>query len=466
MKNLNLEGPMGQNMEVSLCNKELDKIFPSGRCAYVHSFGCQQNVSDGEYMNGILSNLGFSFCDEEDKADLIIYNTCAVRETAETRVLGHIGALKSLKQTKKNMLIIVCGCMTQREEMRERIKKSYPFVDIVFGTNNLQMLPSLIYRRLNEGKRIFHSTIGTNLVEGLPIIRDDKFKAYIPIMQGCENYCTYCIVPYVKGKEMSRRPEDIVEEARELIEKGYKQITLLGTNVNSYGKKEGYDFPELLKEIDAIPGDYFLNFMTSHPKDCTPRLLDIMAESEHITHYLHLPVQSGSNDILKKMNRCYTVEKYMSLIDYAKKVMPDISFTSDLIVGFPNETDEDFLGTLQLIEKVRYTALFTFIYSKRSGTPAAKMDDKVTHKEKAIRMNRLLKIQQKISNELNTAKIGTTEKVLFESYDPEEKLAVGRTGANILTLVNTDIDVTGKMCLVNIKEAMSSQIKGEIVTIY
>ena len=466
MKNTNLINPLGENTEVSLCNKELDKLFPKGRKAYVHSFGCQQNVSDGEYISGILEALSFSFTHEEEDADLIIYNTCAVRETAETKVLGHIGALKGLKQRKKNMLITVCGCMTQREEMRDRIKKSYPFVDIVFGTNNLKLLPSLILRRLGEGKRIFYSDMGTEIEEGLPIIREDRFKAYLPIMQGCDNFCSYCIVPYVKGREMSRKPEDIVNEAKNLIENGCKEITLLGTNVNSYGKKEGYDFPDLLKAIDDIEGDFFLTFMTSHPKDCTKRLIDTVAESRHICHHLHLPVQSGSDDMLKKMNRNYTVEKYLSLIDYAKEKMDDVSFSSDIIVGFPNESDKDFADTLSLVEKVRYNALFTFIYSKRSGTPAAIMEDKVTHKEKAIRMNRLLKIQQKISHELNSAKVGKQEKVLFESYDRDEKLAVGRTGANILTICETDTDVTGKMCLVTIKEAMSAQIKGVIDTIY
>ncbi len=466
MKNMNLTNPAGENMEVSLCSKELDKLFPKGRKAYIHSFGCQQNVSDGEHISGIVQALGFSFTDEEDDAELIIYNTCAVRETAETKVLGHIGALKALKQRKKNMLIIICGCMTQRKEMQERIKKSYPFVDIVFGTNNLKLIPRLISRRLSEGKRIFHSDIGTQIEEGLPIVREDSFKAYLPIMQGCDNFCSYCIVPYVKGREMSRRPQDIIDEAEALVKNGCREITLLGTNVNSYGKKEGYDFPKLLKAIDELDGDFFLSFMTSHPKDCTKELIDVVAQSRHICHHLHLPVQSGSNEILKRMNRSYTVEKYLSLIDYARSKMADVSFSSDIIVGFPNESDKDFADTLSLIEKVRYNALFTFIYSKRSGTPAAIMEDEITHREKAVRMNRLLKIQQRISHELNSEKVGRQEKVLFDSYDSENRLAVGRTGANILTLSQTDTDVTGKMCLVTIKEAMSAQIKGVIDIIY
>lgn len=448
------------------CKRALEDIFPCGYNAFVHSFGCQQNVSDGEHICGILSQLGFSFCQDEKEADMVIYNTCAVRETAETRVLGHIGNLKNIKQQKKNMLIAVCGCMTQREEIREKIKISYPFVDIVFGTNNISLLPYFILKRIKEQKRIFHSEMGTRVEENIPVIREDKIKAWLPIMQGCNNFCSYCIVPYVKGREMSRSPQKIVEEARELIGKGYKDITLLGQNVNSYGKGESVDFPGLLKQIDAIEGDFFLRFMTSHPKDCTFSLIDTIAQSRHICHNIHLPVQSGSNEILKKMNRNYTVEKYMALIDYAKEKIKDVSFSSDIIVGFPNETDEDFEKTLKLIEKVRFSALFTFIYSKRSGTPAALMEDTISYKEKTVRMNRLLKIQQNISEELNSEKIDSVVKVLFDSYSKEKREAVGRDEGNIIVVAKSDEDISGKFADVKINQAMSAQIKGDIDKIY
>ena len=365
--------------------------------AFTHTYGCQGNVSDGERINGMLSEMGFDFTDDPDKADFILYNTCAVREHAEDRVFGNVGALKHVKTRNPNLIIALCGCMVQQKSVADKIRASYPHVNLVFGTHVINRFPELLYRTLTGGKRVFElSQEDNSICEELPVRRDSSIRAWLPIMYGCDNFCTYCIVPHVRGRERSRDASKVLAEAKAIIAAGYKEITLLGQNVNSYAVKnavssdgEDWNFPKLLREIDSIEGDYILRFMTSHPKDCTPELLDAMAEGKHTAHHLHLPVQCGSNRVLKVMNRRYTREKYLELVRMAREKMPDISLTSDIIVGFPGETYEEFQETLSLVREVKYTSLFTFIYSAREGTPAAKMEDPVPHAEKAKWMKKL-----------------------------------------------------------------------------
>ena len=351
--------------------------------ALVRTYGCQQNVADSEKLRGQLQEMGFAFTEQEEEADLILFNTCAVRENAEFRVYGNVGNLKALKRQKPSLIIGVCGCMMEQEHVAEKIRQSYPYVSLVFGTHVVHKLPELLYQTLTSGKRVFSrgdDSEDKTIVEGLPIHRDRDIRAWLTVMYGCDNFCSYCVVPHVRGRERSRTPEAVEAEFRALVQAGYKEIVLLGQNVNSYGKtlEHPISFSELLRRLDAIPGDHRLRFMTSHPKDATKELIDTMAESEHICHSLHLPFQSGNDRVLKEMNRKYTRERYLELIQYAREKMPDISFSSDIIVGFPGETYEEFLDTVSLVEEVGFTSLFTFIYSPRVGTRAAKMEDPVS----------------------------------------------------------------------------------------
>ena len=377
--------------------RELNSARELPPIAHVHSFGCQQNVSDGEKIKGMLAMMGYGFSDSADGADLVLFNTCAVRENAEDRVFGNLGALKHNKKLKPDMLIGVCGCMVQQEHITERIKKSFPYVDMVFGTHVLHTLPQLIYEALTTHKRqISIPQMDGVIAEGIPLRRESKLKASIPIMYGCNNFCTYCIVPYVRGRERSRDPEEIVREAEQLVADGYKELLLLGQNVNSYGRGTDVDFPELLRRINAIPGEFKISYMSSHPKDATHELIDTIAECEKVTRHFHLPVQSGSSHILKLMNRSYTREHYLELINYAKEHIPDVALTSDIIVGFPGETYEDFQETLSLIREVKYDSLFTFIYSPRKGTKAAEMPDPISQEEKGRWFRELLEVQGEI----------------------------------------------------------------------
>ncbi len=374
--------------------------FPDGAPkAFVHTYGCQGNVSDSERIKGLLIGMGYVLCENDSEADLILYNTCAIREHAEDRVFGNVGALKKYKKDKPGLIIALCGCMMQQEHISEKIKKSYPFVNLVFGTHVLHRLPELVSKVLCTGKRVFCTDASDGVIaEGLPTSRDSGENAWLPIMYGCNNFCSYCIVPYVRGRERSRRPEIILKEARELVDAGYKKITLLGQNVNSYGKNCDFNmsFSELVREIDSIEGDFQLDFMTSHPRDCSKELIDILASSTHFCGHLHLPVQSGNNRILKAMNRHYTREQYLELVHYAKEKMPDVDLTTDIIVGFPGETYEEFLDTVSLVKEVKYGSMFTFIYSPRKGTPAAEMPDPFSKAEKTKWFLELLKVQEEI----------------------------------------------------------------------
>lgn len=431
--------------------------------AYVHSFGCQQNVNDGEKILGVLMNAGYGVAASAEEADMIIFNTCAVREHAEQRVFGNVGALKKLKQENKKLMIAVCGCMAQQKEIVEKFKKSYPFVDIVFGVNGIDTLPELIAKRITSSKRVMEMPQErTEIVEEMPIQRGSTFRAWLPIMYGCDNFCTYCIVPYVRGRERSRKSADILDEFRTLVAQGYKDITLLGQNVNSYGKglQEGMDFADLLQLLDSVPGDYRIRFMTSHPKDATKKLIDTIAQSKHIAKHLHLPVQSGSNEILKQMNRHYTVESYLELMQYANEKMPEMTYSSDIIVGFPGETQEDFEKTLELIQKVKYMQLFTFIYSKRSGTRAARMQDDTPHKEKSDRIGKILALQETIAQELTSNLVGKTVRVLVEGPARIPGMLAGRLDNNMLVDFPADAPI-GEFTQVTITGTKGAVLKGE-----
>ncbi len=443
----------------------LTERFGHTPLAFVHSYGCQQNVSDGERIKGMLAEMGFGFTDSPENADLTLFNTCAVRGHAEDRVLGNVGALKALKQQRPERIIGLCGCMTQQEHIAQRVRKSYPYVNLLFGTHVIHKLPELIYKLVTENKRVFERIDCDGVIaEGLPVRRDSAFKGWLSVMNGCNNFCTYCIVPYVRGRERSRTPESIINEARQMIESGFKDITLLGQNVNSYGKNESYgvDFARLIRMINEIDGDFRIRFMTSHPRDCTLALLDAMRDCDKVCKHLHLPFQSGNDRVLAAMNRHYDREHYLSLIKAARERMPDLSITSDVIVGFPGETYEEFCDTLSLVKEVEFTSLFTFIYSAREGTPAAKMPDPVTHSEKAKWMSELLSLQEGIAAKRNLASLGKTYRVLCEEHHSDGKL-FGRTDGNIGITFDGAESAVGSFADVKVTRALNWVLEGEIV---
>lgn len=452
--------------QLTLAGEVLHSHYESPPLAFVHSYGCQQNVSDGERIKGSLLKMGYGLTDDQQQADLILLNTCAVRETAEDRVWGHLGALKGLKSDNPGLIIALCGCMMQQDETAARVRRSFPYVDIVFGTGAIHKLHEFITRRLMEKKPVYYQSDTRPVMEGLPTHREGSVKAWLPIMQGCDNYCSYCIVPYVRGPETSRQPGAILAEAKEILAAGYREITLLGQNVNSYGKglSEDIDFAGLIRRLDELPGDWWLRFMTSHPKDCTRELIGAIAESRHVARHIHLPVQSGSDSILTAMNRSYTAESYLSLIDYAREKMPQVTFSSDIIVGFPGETEQDFKATLNLVERVGYSALFTFIYSKRSGTPAADMPDPTPYSEKSARMQRLLKLQSDIGGKINQNEIGRTLRVLIEGPGRSEPGALmGRTEHNTIVELTGGGAEVGSFADVKIERAQNWALFGRLL---
>ncbi len=407
--------------------------------AYIDTYGCQQNESDSEKLRGMLSSMGYQFTDTDHQADVIVINTCAVREHAEMRVFGNVGALVHSKRNKPDQIIVLCGCMMQQAKVAEKIKRSYRHVDIVFGPQVLWRFPEFLERILTERGRIFSIEDDPGAIaEGLPVIRDGKVKAWLSIMYGCNNYCSYCIVPYVRGRERSRRPEMILSEARQLIAEGYKDITLLGQNVNSYGKdlETPTDFSALLHQINEIDGEFLIRFMTSHPKDASERLFKTMSECRKVAHHIHLPFQAGNDRVLSAMNRGYTQAQYLGLIESARKFLPDVVLTSDIIVGFPGETEDEFKDTLFVLEKARFDALFTFIYSKREGTPAAAMTDPVPKDEKQRRFEALLKLQNAISEETHATYVGKTLRILIDgiSGDSEYPLTARTNGGRLVHL--------------------------------
>ena len=412
--------------------------------AYVETYGCQQNEADSEKLRGMLSESGYAIVASPEGADVVIMNTCAIREHAEQRVFGNLGALSHTKRRHPGQKIFLCGCMAGEDAVTQRIKKSYPHVDGVFSTHHLWRFPELLHRVLNTGKRTFFvEDEAGSIAEGIPQLRDSKLKAWVSIMYGCNNFCTYCIVPYVRGRERSRRPEDILAECRQVIADGAKEITLLGQNVNSYGKDLDIeiDFSDLLHQIAALPGDFLIRFMTSHPRDAGKKLFDTMAAEPKIAKQLHLPFQSGSSRVLKAMNRHYDREKYLSLVEYAKSVMPELVLTSDVIVGFPGETEEEFEETLSLIEQVRYDSLFTFIFSPRIGTPAAKMDDPTPKEEKNRRFDKLCALQNSISEDIHRTYVGKTFRCLVDGKDKD--MLTARTEGGRLVRFSGDDSLIG-----------------------
>lgn len=446
----------------------IDKASEIGRplTAHIVTFGCQMNARDSEKIAGILEQIGYTMIDSED-ADFVVYNTCTVRENANLKVYGRLGYLSKLKKKNPNMMIALCGCMMQEDAVVEKIKKSYRFVDIIFGTHNIFKLAELIQARIESKGMIIDIWEGTEeIVEDLPSERKFKFKAGVNIMYGCNNFCSYCIVPYVRGRERSRDSKDIIKEIKELVADGVVEIMLLGQNVNSYGKtlETPMSFSELLQEIEQIEGLERIRFMTSHPKDLSDSLIEVMKNSKKICNHLHLPVQAGSSRILKIMNRKYTKEQYLELVEKIKAAVPNISLTTDLIVGFPGETEEDFLETLDVVRKVRYTAAYTFIYSKRTGTPAANMEEQVPEEIIKDRFNRLLKEIQKISSELSEPDTGSIQKVLVEEINGQDNsLLTGRLSNNLLVHFKGEPSLIGKIIDVRLDTCKGFYYLGEAI---
>lgn len=401
--------------------------------AYVLTFGCQQNEADSERYAGMARAMGYELTNDPAEALLIVVNTCAVREHAEKKTLSIIGQYKHLKAARPELIIAVGGCMVTQEHRADELRRSYPYVDVVFGTSSMDRLPELIWRRMQGGGRQFCAPEEYHISEDIPVSRESDYRAWVSVMYGCNNFCSYCIVPYVRGRERSRAPEDIISEVRGLAADGYRDITLLGQNVNSYGRDraDGYDFAALMTELSAIPGDFRLRFMTSHPKDATHRLIDAMAASDKAARHFHLPLQSGSDRILHVMNRHYDLQKYLDTVDYIRLRMPDIALTTDIIVGFPGETEEDFEQTLEALRRVRFDMIFSFIYSPRRGTPAADMPDQVPDDVKSRRFARLLEVQNAISAELNRQYEGRVLRVLCDGVSKTDAaLYSGRTDGN------------------------------------
>ena len=435
------------------------------RRAYVRSFGCQLNVSDGEKIQGLLKKMGYSFTEDEQEADLIILNTCAVRENAEDRVYGIVGSMKKLKELKPSLIIGIAGCMTAQSHVAEKIKKSYPQVDFVMGTSAISALPELLLDTLKGAGFSADITEYDDFSEAVEQVRGSSFKASVPIMFGCNNFCTYCIVPYVRGRERSRRPEDIISEVRQLVSDGYKEIMLLGQNVNSYGRDLGGDisFPQLLRELNRIDGDFWIRFMSSHPKDASRELIDAIFDCEKVAKHLHLPVQSGSSEVLARMNRRYTIEDYLEIVDYIRNRDSDFSLTTDLIVGFPDETDEDFRATLDVVKNVQYDNLYSFIYSKRSGTKAAEMPDSTSEEEKGRRMRELLEVQREVSTEHYKRFIGRTMRVLADDVSKKkEGWLTGKSSEFIIVEFEGASSLIGQFVDVEITGAMNWAVTGKI----
>jgi len=434
---------------------------------HVATFGCAMNFHDSEKLKGVLEEIGYVDCDTETEADFVVYNTCAVRENAEQRVYGRIGRLKALKRKNPDLIIALCGCMMQQETVIETLKRSHRHVDIVFGTHNIYRLAELLDTRLTTGKPVFDIWDSyKDIVEDLPTVRKHKFKSSVNIIFGCNNFCSYCIVPYVRGRERSRSVEDILEEVKTLVADGVIEVTLLGQNVNSYGKNldEPISFAELISKIAEVEGLKRVRFMTSHPKDLSDELIDVMARYDNICKSVHLPFQSGSTEILDKMNRRYTKESYLALIGRIKAKMPDIAISTDIIVGFPGETEEDFLHTLDVLKQVEFDSVFTFIYSKRTGTPAAVLEDQIDEPVIKERFNRLLDIVKDKAYIKSMAHIGNEYKILIEQKnDQQEGMYTGRLDNGHLVHVYGTEDMIGQIHRVRILSGKTFYLIGEIV---
>ena len=459
-----------QKVSVARMRDRNDRVYAETGArpqAFVLTLGCQQNEADSEKIAGLCEAMGYTITPTPDAADLIMVNTCAIREHAEQKALSLVGQYKHLKAKKPSLMIGVCGCMVVQEHRREELKHRYPYVDFVFGTSSLHRFPQLLCEKLEKGKRLFCPEESEYLVaEGLPIRRESNYRAWVSVMYGCNNFCSYCIVPYVRGRERSREMGEIVKEVAQLVREGYKDITLLGQNVNSYGKDlEGNgDFADLLYELDKLEGDFWLRFMTSHPKDASRKLIDVMASSRHIAHQFHLPMQSGSDAVLRAMNRRYDTAKYLEIVDYMREKMPDVTLTSDIIVGFPGETEEDFSDTLAMLERVKFDMLYSFIYSPRKGTPAAEMVQ-VEQKTKNERFDRLLALQNAIATEKNQPLVGQTLRVLCDGVSKNNAaLYAGRTEGNKIAFFEGVPEDTGTFVEFVVERADAFALYGKKVS--
>ncbi|MBR2019332.1 MAG: tRNA (N6-isopentenyl adenosine(37)-C2)-methylthiotransferase MiaB [Clostridia bacterium] len=467
---LSAEEVEAQKVSVARMRDRNDRVYAETGArpqAFVLTLGCQQNEADSEKIAGLCEAMGYTITPTPDAADLIMVNTCAIREHAEQKALSLVGQYKHLKAKKPSLMIGVCGCMVVQEHRREELKHRYPYVDFVFGTSSLHRFPQLLCEKLEKGKRLFCPEESEYLVaEGLPIRRESNYRAWVSVMYGCNNFCSYCIVPYVRGRERSREMGEIVKEVAQLVREGYKDITLLGQNVNSYGKDlEGNgDFADLLYELDKLEGDFWLRFMTSHPKDASRKLIDVMASSRHIAHQFHLPMQSGSDAVLRAMNRRYDTAKYLEIVDYMREKMPDVTLTSDIIVGFPGETEEDFSDTLAMLERVKFDMLYSFIYSPRKGTPAAEMVQ-VEQKTKNERFDRLLALQNAIATEKNQPLVGQTLRVLCDGVSKNNAaLYAGRTEGNKIAFFEGVPEDTGTFVEFVVERADAFALYGKKVS--
>ncbi|MDD7398524.1 MAG: tRNA (N6-isopentenyl adenosine(37)-C2)-methylthiotransferase MiaB [Firmicutes bacterium] len=435
---------------------------------FIHTYGCQMNLHESEKVAGVLVDLGYAQEDSEDKADIIVFNTCCIRDTAEKRAFGNIGVVKRLKKINKNLIIVVLGCMTKQDGYIDIIKQKYPYVDIVLGTRNIDLLKDAVTKKLEERKKTMTNDFGDDYLETdekLPMFRDSYPNAWVNIIYGCNNFCSYCIVPYVRGREISRSMDDVLKEVRQCVADGYKEITLLGQNVNSYGNDltDGTSFEKLLREIDKIDGKFRVRFMTSHPKDLTEGIVDAIANSKKICNNIHLPVQAGSNSVLSAMNRRYTREHYFSLIEMIRSKIPDCGITTDIMVGFPTETDNDFLDTVDLVKRCRFSNAFTFIYSPRKGTVAEKMEQ-LPYSVKQARIMELIKIQNQITKELSKEYKGNVYEILVEDVQPKsEGYVCGRTESGRLVSFKGDKSLIGSFVNVKIETAKSASLFGSIV---
>lgn len=455
--------------EIERQNHIMESVFAENegknKKAMVITYGCQQNENDSERIKGMLVKMGYSMTQEKEEADVIIFNTCAVRENAELKLKGNVGALKYLKAKKPHLIIGVCGCMMQQEEISKEIFKKWKHISIIFGTHALYQFPELIQTAKNGVRTYDVFEDEGKIAEDLPVKRDDKYKAWVTIMYGCNNFCSYCIVPYVRGRERSRSAEDVLNEIKCLAKDGYKEVTLLGQNVNSYGNdlQDGISFAELLRKVNEIEGIERIRFATSHPKDISDELILAMAECDKVCKQLHLPFQAGSNKTLKEMNRSYTREKYLDIIRKLREKMPDIALTSDVIVGFPTETNEDFEETLSLVEEVRYDNLFTFIYSKRKGTRAEKLTPVLSGAEIQKNFDRLVELQNKISREINDTYLGKVLPVFIDGESKTDKSVLqGRTDSNKVVNIKGDKSLIGKIANVKITQIRTWSLVGEV----
>lgn len=450
------------------CAKVLDmaQASPNQLLAFVETYGCQQNEADSERIRGYLSDMGYGFTKNSEEASVVVINTCAIRENAELKVFGTIGALLEGKRKNPNQILCLCGCMMQSEHNVEKIRKSYRHVDLVFGPHALWRFPELLWRIQTQRGRVFETPDEAgSIAEGVPVRREGSVRAWVSIMYGCNNYCTYCIVPYVRGRERSRQPEDILREVEQLVAEGYKDITLLGQNVNSYGKDfdNDHDFAWLIEQVNAIEGEFVIRFMTSHPKDASIRLFDAMARCEKMAPQLHLPFQSGNDRVLKAMNRGYTQAQYLELAREIKKRMPNVVLSSDIIVGFPGETTEEFEDTLKVLEEVRFDMLYTFIFSARKGTPAADLPDPMPKEQKSANFQRLVDFQNQICAEKQQTYVGKTVRCLVDtlSDDPRHNLNARTTGGKLVH-VNGDPALVGQFINVKVARTSTWAMFGEI----